>query len=240
MHKRDVLLQLPRVFGVDLSITPEIVLLWAAAAATFLFLAPACRRRTMMARGPLQNVVEALVDFVDREIVRDAVGPGRGLTAFFLFTLFFFILVCDLLGVILVTSPYRALTANLSVTAALALIVFGLTLGMNVRRHGVWGFLRHFAPRGVPLWIAPLMVPIEVISWLAKPFSLAVRLFANMMVGHTLILVFIGMQAAAAWYLKAVPLVGAVVMTGFEIFVSIIQAFIFTMLTGFYIREALE
>jgi F-type H+-transporting ATPase subunit a len=240
MHKREVLLRLPRVFGVDLSITPEIVLLWVAAAATVLLLTPACRRRSLVAHGRMQNLVDALVAFVDREIVRDAVGPGRGLTAFFLFTLFFFILVCDLLGVLLVASPYRALTANLSVTAALALMVFALTLGLNVRRHGVLGFLRGFVPRGVPLWITPLMVPIEVISWLAKPFSLAVRLFANMMVGHTLILVFIGMQAAAVWYLKTVPLAGAVVMTGFEIFVSIVQAFIFTMLTGFYIREALE
>ena len=126
------------------------------------------------------------------------------------------------------------------VTAGLALLVFLLTIGISLRSHGVWGFFKKFMPSGLPWWIGFIIDPIEIVSWLAKPVSLAVRLFANMMVGHALILVFVGMAAAGAWYVKALPLAGAVVMSGFELFVSFIQAFIFTMLAGFYIKEALE
>ena len=240
MHEQHVLLPLPAFFGVDMSITPEIVLLWGAAGLTFVLLTLACRRRSLIAHGPLQNLVEGLVDFVDREVIRESVGQGQARWAFFLFTLFFFILFCNLLGILLIGTPYHALTANINVTAALALTVFVATIGLNLRRHGVLGFLRHFVPRDMPIWLLPLVVPIEIVSWAAKPFSLAVRLFANMLVGHTLLLVFVGMQMAAVWYLKSLPLVGAVVMAAFEIFVSLIQAFIFTMLAGFYIREALE
>lgn len=87
--------------------------------------------------------------------------------------------------------------------------------------------------------MAFLVVPIEVMSWLARPLSLAVRLFANMMAGHALVFVFIGMAMGSAWILKPVPLIGAVVMNVFEVFVAFVQAFIFTMLAGIYIKDAL-
>jgi F-type H+-transporting ATPase subunit a len=240
MDHRLVWLRLPTLFGVDMSVTPEVGLLWAAAAVTFLSLVLACRRRSLVAHGPLQNLIEGLIDFVDREVVRESVGPDRTRWGFFLFTLFFFILFCNLLGILLIAAPYHALTANLSVTASLALMVFVLTIAVTVRRRGIGGFLRRFVPSGIPAWLLPLVAPIEIVSWAAKPFSLAIRLFANMLAGHTIVLVFIGMQMAAAWYLKSVPLIGAVAMAAFEIFVSLIQALIFTMLTGFYLREALE
>ena len=102
------------------------------------------------------------------------------------------------------------------------------------------GFLRKFAPSGIPKWAAVLVVPVEILSWLSRPFSLAIRLFANMLVGHALIFVFVGLLSAVAIYIKPLPLAGAVIMSCFEIFVCFVQAFVFAMLTGLYIREAVD
>ena len=237
-----VLVSLPPVFGLDLSITNKVVLLWIAAALTFLILFPACRRKNLVPHGILQNLFEALIDFIEHAVARDTIGPGARRWIPFLLTLFFFILFANLMGLVPVPSHVEAVTANFSVPVALALIVFGLTLGINVRRHGTRGFLKKFLPTGVPGWIAPLVVPIEIISWLAKPVSLAIRLFANMLAGHALILVFLTMLTGltVTWLLAApLPLAGAVVMSAFEVFVSLIQAFIFTMLAAIYISEAL-
>ena len=236
---RQILVRLPSVAGIDLSITNEVVLLWVAALVTFILLAPACRRGNVVPRGPFQNVFEALVQFVERQIVRDSIGAGGARWSPFLLTLFFFILVGNLFGLVPLPQHFKSITASLGVTAALALIVFGVTVGINVTRHGPAGFAAKFMPSGVPVWIAVVMVPIEVISWLARPVSLAIRLFANMLVGHTLIFIFIGMEMAAVWFLLPLPLAGAVIMSCFEIFVAFVQAFVFTLLAGIYIKEAL-
>ena len=228
------------VWGIDLSITNEVVLLWVGALVTFVLLGLACRRREPVPRGAFQNLFEALIDFVQESIIKDSLGPRGAVWTPFLLTLFFIILFCNLLGVVPLPSHAKSITSNLNVTAGLAVTVFGLTVIVSLRHHGLGGFLRKFKPAGVPPLMLPLVVPIEIISWLARPFSLALRLFANMLAGHTLILVFVGMTVAANVFLKPLPLVGAVAMTAFEIFASVIQAFIFTMLSGLYLREALE
>jgi len=238
--QRRVLWRLPCWRGLDFSITNEVVLLWAAAAVTFLLLWAACRRRGPVARGPFQNLFEALIEFVEREIVREGLGVNGAVWAPFVLTVFFFVLIANLMGLIPLPTVVKPMTSSLSVTAALAGVVFALTLGINVRRHGLAGFLRRFVPAGIPWWVAPLVAPIEVISWLARPLSLAIRLFANMLVGHHLIFLFVALEAVSAWYLKTLPFVGAVLMYGFEVFVSFIQAFIFAMLTGVYIKDAVE
>lgn len=235
-----VIFPLPKVLGLDISITNEVVLVWLAALVTFLVLIPVCRRRDAVAHGFYQNLMEGLIELVDREVVREGLGAAGRLWAPFLLTTFFFILFCNLLGMVPVPSLFEAVTSNINVTAALALVVFVLTLGLTIRRRGLRGFIRGFLPAGVPWWLAPLMVPIEVLSWLARPLSLAVRLFANMMAGHALIFVFIGLAMGSAWLLKPVPLLGAIVMYAFELFVAFIQAFIFTMLAGLYIKDAIE
>jgi F-type H+-transporting ATPase subunit a len=239
LEKR-VLVTLPRVLGVDLSITNEVVLLWAAAVLTLGILLPACRRRQAVARGVFRNLFETLVEFIDREVVRENVGPAGRSWAPFLLTLFFFILFANLMGLIPLPTHVKSMTSDLSVTVALALIVFVLTVSVNIRTRGLIGFLKKFYPAGTPCWIAVPMVPIEIVSWLARPITLAIRLFVNMMVGHHLLFLFIGLEIASAWYLKAVPFVGAVLMSCFELFVCFIQAFVFTMLAGVYIREAIE
>ena len=110
----------------------------------------------------------------------------------------------------------------------------------DIGKHGLIGFAGKFRPSGIPWWLSVLIVPIEIITWLIRPFSLAIRLCANMVAGHTVIVVFIGMTMSAAILVKPVPFVGAVAMSAFELFVCFVQAFIFTMLTGLYMREALD
>jgi len=236
---RHVLVPLPAVFGVDLSITNEVVLLWLAALVTFVLLALACRRRGPVPRGVLQNLFEGLIQGIDKHVVKASVGAA-GAWSPFLLSLFFFILFANLLGMVPVPTHFKAATSNINVTAGLALMVFAVVVGVGVRRHGAVGFAKRFMPSGVPAWCAVLVVPIEVVTWLARPFSLAIRLFANMAAGHALILVFVALLSAGAFYVKPLPLVGAVAMSAFEIFVCFIQAFIFTMLTGMYIGEALS
>jgi len=238
--ERRVLVPLPLLFGIDLSITNEIVLLWVAALATFLLLAFACRRRGLLARGPFQNLFEALIEFVEREVVGEGIGKSGAAWAPFLLAVFFFVLSCNLMGLVPLPSFFKPVTSDLSVTAALAGMVFILTVVLNVWTHGAGGFLRKFLPAGLPVWIGLLIMPIEVLSWLVRPISLAIRLFANMLVGHHLIFIFIGMEALSAWYLKSLPYVGAVLMSAFELFVCFIQAFVFVMLTGIYIKDAVE
>ena len=118
--------------------------------------------------------------------------------------------------------------------------MFATTIVVNIRTHGVFGFLKKFSPSGLPLVVKILAVPIEVISWLARPLSLAIRLCANMMAGHALILIFLGMAGSAMWLLKPLPYAGAIIMSAFELFVSFVQAFIFTLLAGMYIKDALD
>jgi len=234
-----VLIPIPKVAGIDLSITNEVVLVWLAALVTLLVVLPVCRRRSQVARGVYQNLMEGLIEFVEKEVVVEGIGKEGRIWAPFLLTMFFFILFANLLGLIPVPSLFKAVTSNLNVPAALALMVFLLTVWLTIRKRGLPGFLRGFLPAGVPWWMAFLVVPIEVMSWLARPLSLAVRLFANMMAGHALVFVFIGMAAGSAWILKPVPLIGAVVMNVFEVFVAFVQAFIFTMLAGIYIKDAI-
>jgi len=242
MHgiERHVLLPLPTFLGIDLSITNEVLLLWIAALLTGTLLWRACRRTEPLPRNRLQNLFEAVILFIEKEVVRAGIGAEGPAWSPFLLTLFFFILSCNLLGMLPAPAHVQAVTANLSVTLALALVVFGVTILVGFRRHGLVGFLRKFVPTGVPRWIAALVVPIEVVSWLAKPLSLALRLFANMLAGHSLIFTFVALEMTVAWFLIPLPLVGAVAMSVFELFVCVIQAFIFTLLAGLYIKEALE
>jgi F-type H+-transporting ATPase subunit a len=242
MHEipRLVLIPLPTVLGIDLSITNEVLLLWIAAFITGALLIRVFHRQDPIASGPFQNLFESLLEFINESVVKDSIGPEGKRWAPLLLTFFFFILFINLLGMLPLPSLVKAMTSDISVTGALALIVFALTIGISIRAHGVLGFLKKFIPTGIPVWIMLLVVPIEIISWLARPVSLAIRLFANMLAGHALILVFVGLAAGGAWYIKPVPLAGAVAMSLFELFVCFVQAFVFTLLAGMYIKDALE
>lgn len=242
MHEieRTVIIPLPPFLGLDLSITNEVILLWIAAVASLVVLTVACRRKTLVATGVLQNAMEALIEFIDESAGRELLGRQAARWSPFLLTLFFFIFFSNLMSLIPLPSHVKAMTSSISVTGALALIVFAATVIVNIRHHGVLGFLARFAPAGLPLPVRIFAFPIEVISWLARPLSLAIRLFANVLAGHALILIFLGMAGSAAWFLKPLPYAGAVVMSVFELFVGFLQAFIFTLLAGMYIKDAID
>ncbi|MBM4148178.1 MAG: F0F1 ATP synthase subunit A [Lentisphaerae bacterium] len=243
MHEvgRRVLFHLPPVLGIDLSITNEVLLLWAAAAVTFAVLfAAAPRGGGAVPRGAFRNMVEGLIEYLDREVVKSGLGHEAAGWAWFVMTLFFFILFGNLLGMLPAPSVIKSATASISVTSALAFLVLSATVCVSVGRHGPGGFFMKFIPAGLPKWVAALATPIEVLSWLARPLSLAIRLFANMAAGHALILVFVLLASQARWFESAFPLSSAVLMSGFELFVCFIQAFIFALLAGIYIREAAE
>ncbi len=241
MVERKILLKIPAVAGIDMSITSEVVLVWLAGLVTFLFLMPACRRKGKVASGIMQNLGEVLFEFAGKHIAGAVFSPAaRVKWGAFITALFLFIFFANLLGMVPYPAFFKAATSSLSVTLAMSLMVFVLSIAAGVRVFGPAGFARKFLPHGVPWWIAPFVALIEIISWLLRPFSLAVRLFANMFVGHALVFTFIGMEVATAWFLKPFPLAGAVAMSGFEIFVCFIQAFIFAMLACIYIRESIE
>jgi F-type H+-transporting ATPase subunit a len=222
-----------RIAGIEFHVTQAVLMMWIGCAILILLFVLSARRTGLIPRG-VRNILEALLLFIREDIVKRNLGM-EGVRYFPLVaTLFFFILFCNWLG--LVPFSFTA-TSNINVTAALALVVFFFVQIEGIRRNGILGYLRHYAPEGVPPALYPLMIPIEIISTLAKPFSLAVRLFANMLAGHMVILLFLGMTATGLWFLKAVPLLGAVIMSLFEIFVGLIQAYIFAMLTAIYLSE---
>lgn len=225
------------LFGIDFSINQAVVWIWIALGVVFLPLLLVARN---MKRYPIgmQNMVEMLVEFSMKELVLDVIGKEGKPWFPFIATLFLFIMTVNLLG--LIPGSFTA-TTNINVTAGLAISVFFLIQWVGVQRHGLIGYFKGLIPSGVPKWALPLMLPLEVIGMLAKPFSLALRLFANMFAGHMIILVFLTIIILFRSYLVApFPVAGVALMSGFEIFVSFIQAYIFAVMTASYIGEAIH
>lgn len=238
MHQFEIKTYFPLQLGsIDASFTnSSLFMVIAAALLTILMLAGMSRRA--MVPGRLQSIVELSYEFI-ANMLRDNVGTA-GLRFFpFVFTLFMFILALNLLGMV----PYSfTVTSHIIVTFALAFFIFiGVTiLGFAV--HG-FGFFKFFVPHGVPVYLLPLVVPIEVVSYLTRPISLSVRLFANMMAGHTVLKVFAGFVIAlgAFGYLPGLlPLAFMVALTGLEVLVAALQAYVFAILTCIYLNDALH
>lgn len=153
-----------------------------------------------------------------------------------IFTLFMFIMVCNLFGMI----PHGfTVTSHISITFALAMMVFLLVTLLGFILHG-FHFFSLFLPAGTPWWLAPLMVLIELFAYLARPVSLSLRLAANMVAGHVLLKVIAGFIVSMAFYLKIFPIPFISVLIGFEIFVAILQAYIFTILSCVYLNDAIN
>jgi F-type H+-transporting ATPase subunit a len=190
--------------------------------------------RGRLVPGRLQALVEASYEFVAR-MLGDTVG-GKGAERAFplVFSLFMFLLFGNVLGLI----PYAfTFTSHIVVTFVLAAVVFvGVTLlAIIIHKHKFLGF---FLPPGVPLWMAPILVPIEIVSYLARPISLAVRLFANMLAGHAILHVF-GTFIAALAFFGFLPFAFVVALYGLELLVACLQAYVFAILTCLYIRDAI-
>jgi len=221
------------IFGIDMSISKHVVMMWIASAVLIIVFGLAFRGRRIVPRG-LGNLLEMMVVFVRDEIAIKNIGEkhGRRLTPYLL-TLFFFILVCNLLGLI----PFGSTaTGNVNVTAGLAILSFLMIQVEGMREYGFFGHWKNLLPHGLPVFVIPIMIVVEVLGMFVKPFALCMRLFANMTAGHVAILAFLGMIfifksvfVAAA----AVPLALAIMML--ELFVALLQAFIFTFLTSLFI-----
>ncbi|MEO5340569.1 MAG: F0F1 ATP synthase subunit A [Magnetococcus sp. MYC-9] len=221
-------------FGLDLSISNSVLWMWISIAIGFAFFRYALRRPEMVP-GRLQSVAESGYLFV-RGMVEENVGRD-GLVYFpMLFTLFFFVLCCNWTG--LIPGSFTA-TSQLVVTATLALGVFFLSIIIGFYKHGL-KFLGFFVHAGVPVLLLPLMIPIEVISFLARPVSLSVRLFANMTAGHTLLGVLFFFTTTLPLMGSWLPFGFSVILTAVEIFIGFIQAYIFTILTCVYINDSLH
>ena len=191
-------------------------------------------RRNAMIPGRWQSMVELLYIFI-ANLLRNTVGKEGRPYFPFIFTVFMFILVGNLFGMI----PYSfTFTSHIVVTFAMALVVFlGVTI-IAIAKHRLY-FFTFFMPPGVPLLMAPLLVPIEIISYLSRPISLSVRLFANMLAGHTLLKVFAGFVVSLGMF-GVFPLAFIVALTGLEIVIALLQAFVFTILTCLYLNDALH
>ena len=224
-----------KIGNIDLSITNAVVMIWIASILVLLTLTLGGRMGRLVPKG-LQNLVESMVAYLKQTFVSEILGE-EGMAWFpFVATLFFFILYCNLLG--LIPKMFTA-TSNINVTASLAMVVFLCTQVVGIYKHGLFGYLKRFAPQGIHPAILVIMVPIEIISQFAKPFALAIRLFANMTAGHLVIVVVLGLIIMfKSVIIVPFPLAMAVAMMGFEIFVSLIQAFIFSILATMYIAEA--
>lgn len=220
--------------GVDLSFTNSSAFMALAVVGATALLIFGMRRHALVP-SRWQSMAELSYVFI-ANLVRDTVGPEGRPYVPFVFTLFLFLLFGNLLGMI----PYGfTFTSHIVVTFAMAIAVFVGVTAIGFARHGLH-FLRFFLPPGVPLWMAPLLVPIEILSYLSRPVSLSVRLFANMLAGHTLVKVFAGFVVALGVVFGAIPLAIVVALTGLEIVVAMLQAFIFTILTCFYLNDALH
>ncbi len=191
--------------------------------------------------GRMQSLAEMAYEFI-AGMVRSAAGEG-GMRFFpFVFSIFFFILICNLLGFL----PYSfTVTSQIVITAALALLVFATVVIIGIKEHGV-GFFKLFVPSGVPIYILPLVVAIEVISFLSRPLSHSVRLFANMLAGHITLYVFgafvvmlLG-AGAATKALAVLPFAMTVGLEALELLVAFLQAYVFAMLTCMYLNDALH
>jgi F-type H+-transporting ATPase subunit a len=223
------------LLGIDISLNKGILWMWIGLAVAFgLFLLV----RTMGLRlvpGKLQSIAEMFLLFL-RDLVDDFIGKEERKFFPFAATLFFFILSCNLIG--LIPGSYT-ITSQLVVTGAFALFIFMMTLFIGFGRHGLH-FFGILVPPGIPKILIPLMIPIEIISMLARPFSLSIRLFANMMAGHTILAILFGMTLSLPWFLSFLPFGFTVVMTGLEVMVAFIQAYIFTTLACFYIGDVIK
>ena len=229
------------LFGYDISFTNSSLFMVMAVIAISAFLTLSMGGRSLVPTR-LQSLAEIGYEFI-ANMVRDAIGP-EGMKFFpFVFTIFMFIFTLNMLGMF----PWLGftVTSHLIVTAGLAIMVFTTVIIVGLAKNGL-GFFKLFVPSGVPIAVMPLVVAIEVISFLSRPVSHSMRLFANMLAGHIALKVFGGfivmLLGAGVGYslIGILPFTMAVGLTVLELLVAFLQAYVFTMLTCMYLNDALH
>jgi F-type H+-transporting ATPase subunit a len=237
------LIEWPTIFGSDpFAVNKVVLLMFLAVIIVFAVFATAGGRRSLVPTG-VQNFAESVVEFVQEGIILQTMGPEGLKYTPFLLTMFSFIFVCNIFEVIPVIQ--MPVTARMAVPAMLAILVWVIFNFVGLKHQGFFGYFKSMLfPPGVPKALYVLVTPIELVSTiLVRPLSLAVRLFANLLAGHLLLVSF----AVIATALFESTVVGAalpgallVALTGFEVLVAVLQAFIFTILAAVYIGGAMH
>lgn len=212
-----------KLFGIDVSVNKAVIMMWIICILIpCIFMLAVKGRRIIPTR--LQSLAEVCIEFLKNMVVENM--GKEGLKFFpFIATLFFFILFCNLLGKI--PGAYTV-TSQIIVTGLFAIIVFIISQIVGLIKHGL-KYLKIFVPEGVPKFILPLIVPVEIVSMIFRPISLSVRLFANMTAGHTILIVFFSM-AISLKYIGFIPFLVTVPLNGLEIFIA--------FYTGLYIYHS--
>ncbi len=220
-------------FGVDLSFTNSALFMTIAVALATGFLMFGTRRNALVP-GRWQSVAELSYEFI-ANMIRDNVGQEGRKYFPFIFTLFMFVFFGNMLGMVPYSFTY---TSHIIVTFAMAAVVFvGVTM-IGFMKHGI-RFLGFLMPAGIPVFMAPLIIPIEILSYFTRPVSLALRLFANMTAGHTMLKVFASFVFGLGVF-GIVPLTLVAALTGLEFIIAFLQAYVFTILTCVYLNDALH
>jgi F-type H+-transporting ATPase subunit a len=223
------------VGGYDISFTNSSLFMMLAVAAIGLFLGLGMRRGELVP-GRLQSMAEMSYQFITN-LIEESIGHS-GMQYFpLIFSIFMFVLFCNLMGMI----PYSFMVmSHIIVTFALAAFIFiGVTL-ISIFKHGPVKFVGSFMPSGTPLIMAPMLYFIELFSYLARPISLSVRLAANMMAGHTMLKIIAGFVIMMGFLGGWLPFAFLIIISGFEVFVAVVQAYIFTVLACVYLEQALH
>ncbi|MEK6733812.1 MAG: F0F1 ATP synthase subunit A [Pseudomonadota bacterium] len=221
------------IAGYDVSFTNASLFMMLGIALLLTFIYSATRKASIIP-GKLQCAAEILYEFVESTLIGSTGKKGKIFFPF-VFTLFNFVLILNLLGMM----PYGfTVTSHIIVTFILAAIVFTIVILTGFIKHGLH-FLSLFLPNGTPLWLAPILIVIELFSFLARPISLSIRLAGNMLAGHVLLKV-LGAFVAMMGMIGFLPIPLMVIMVGFEIFVAVLQAYIFAILTCVYLNDAIN
>ena len=223
-----------KISGIDLSFTNASLFMLLSAIFISLFLLLGTKDRKIVP-GKFQLISEMLYNFISK-MISDIAGKKAKPYFSFIFSLFIFVLFCNMLGMF----PYSfTVTSHIIVTLAFAMFIF---VGVTILGFVIHGFkyLKIFVPSGVPMVLLPIIMIIEIISYLSRPVSLSVRLFANMMAGHTMLKVFGGFVISLGLVAGWLPLTFSVALTGLEILVAFLQAYVFAILTCIYLNDALN
>ncbi len=225
--------------GIDLSINLAILSMWVSSLLMFLLVFIASRRVAIIPESRFVSFIESVFEFAEANFIEEYMGHHGKKWFPFLFSLFMFIWGANLIGLI---PGFFTPTSSVFVTATLAFIIVFPTIHIyGLKKHGVVKYIKSFIPAGIPLYIAPFLFVIEMIGALAKPFSLTIRLFANMFAGHLVLLTFLSLILEFKSFIIApMPLLGAVLVTFLEILFTSIQAYIFTVLSAMYIADAMH
>jgi F-type H+-transporting ATPase subunit a len=227
---------LPTIAGIDLSITNHVIMMFIASALLILAFGLSFRKKRLIPSG-LANALESLVEYLLKEAILSNTGKEGKIYAPYLLTAFFFILLCNLLGLV----PFGATaTGNIGATAALALMTLFVGQFAGIRKFGFFKSFKNLIPSGLPILIVPIMIPVEIVSLLAKHIALAIRLFANMIAGHIttfaiMSLIFIFKN----WLIVPFPLFLMIFVSLLEILIAFIQAYVFTTLSAVFIGTAI-